>query len=684
MVFIRVLFIFIFLPASAIVVASVRSEIPLEKNWFFIKNDGISSNEVPLPTLRWKQVTVPHTFNRDDAADGGGYYRGPSWYKTSFTLKTKQDERTFIEFGGAAISADVYLNKKYVGRHQGGFSRFRFDISDFIKPGENELNVRVDNRKFDHIAPLWGDFSIYGGLYGDVKLIKTSAVHIDLLDYASDGVYVHTKDISSSSAAADVEVHLKNSLQEAAAIEVVVELNDQDGRIVSRVSKPFNVAAGSSLKTIVPITVQQPRLWNGVIDPYLYSVKVRLFKQGKRVDEVVQHIGFRNIAFDPKKGLILNGSPYKVYGVNTHLTQRPEKGTAVTIKDLKEDFEILDELGLTGIRLAHYQHPRYIFEHANKKGYLIWAEVPLVSEVNASDEFIQNAKQQLRELIRQNYNHPSVFVWGIGNEIYKADADANRVVSIIHHEAVKEDPSRPTVYANCCGPVTAPIANHSHLNASNIYNGWYKDQTGSMLEWGRAAHAAIPNRPLAISEYGAGGSIYHHELPPQLPETTGMWHPEEYQTLFHKRAWRDLKQIDFLWASFIWVAFDFASDGRSEGDQYGINDKGLVTFDRKTKKDSFYWYKANWSKEPVIHIESKRYRERTSAVTDIAVITNLHSVKLYLNGALVSEQPALDHEVLWSGLRFKAGKNIVKVVGDNGTASDKAEFVLIGAEHSEQ
>lgn len=680
MYLIRFIFVILFLlPIMSL--ASVRSEIPLDKNWFFIKHDGVSPKDEPLASLRWKPVTVPHTFNVDDAADGGGYYRGPSWYKTTFTIKSKQDERTFIEFGGAAIRADVYINKKYVGQHEGGFSRFRFDISEFIKPGKNDLSVRVDNSKFEHIAPLWGDFSIYGGLYQGVKLVKVSPVHIDLLDYASDGVYVHTKDVFPTSASADVEVLLRNNLPEASAIDLIVELQNRDGKIVNRSSKAVNLAANSTLKTITSLLVQQPRLWNGIYDPYLYTVTVKLRQQKKLLDEIEQKIGFRNITFDSKKGLVLNGNPYKVYGVNTHLTQRPEKGTAVSAKDLKEDFEILDELGLTGIRLAHYQHPQYIFEHANKKGYLIWAELPLVSEVNASDEFIENARQQLKELIRQNYNHPSVFVWGIGNEIYKADADANRVVSIIHNEAIKEDASRSTVYANCCGPVTASIASHSHLNASNIYHGWYKDQTGSMLEWGKAAHAAIPNRPLAISEYGAGGSIYHHELPPRPPVTTDMWHPEEYQTLVHKKAWRDIKQMDFLWASFIWLAFDFASDGRSEGDQYGINDKGLVTFDRKTKKDSFYWYKANWSKEPVIHIESKRYRERTSPVTDISVITNLRSAKLFLNGALISEQPALDYEILWLGLKLKPGKNVIKVVGDDGKTSDRAEFVLVDSEH---
>jgi hypothetical protein len=681
MLLIRMLICVSLLSISAVSIASVRSEIFLEKNWFFIKHDGVSPKDEPLASLRWKPVTVPHTFNVDDAADGGSYYRGPSWYKTTFISTTKQDERTFIEFGGAAIRADVYINKKFVGRHEGGFSRFRFDISDVIRPGKNDLSVRVDNSRFDYIAPLGGDFSIYGGLYQGVKLVKVSPVHIDLLDYASDGVYVHTKDVSTASASADVEMLLRNSSPEASAIDLVVELQNRDGKIVKRSSKAVNLAANSTLKTKTSLLVQQPRLWNGIHDPYLYTVTVKLRQQKKLLDEVVQQIGFRSITFDAQKGLVLNGSPYKVYGVNTHLTQRPDKGTAVSAEDMKEDFEILDELGLTGIRLAHYQHPQYIFDHADKKGYLIWTEMPLVSEVNASDEFIENAKQQLKELIRQNYNHPSVFVWGIGNEIYKADADANRVLDIIHNEATKEDASRPTVYANCCGSVTASIASHSPLNASNIYNGWYKNQTGSMLEWGRAAHAAIPNRPLAISEYGAGGSIYHHEIPPQPPETTGMWHPEEYQTLFHKKAWRDLEQMDFLWASFLWLAFDIASDGRSEGDQYGINDKGLVTFDRKTKKDSFYWYKANWSKQPVLHIESKRYSERSSPAIDVSVVSNLSSARLYLNGKLVSEQSVVDHELLWSGMMLKPGKNLIKVVGSDGKTSDKAEFFLVNSEH---
>lgn len=656
---------------SNLTFASIRSEVFLEKNWLFIKRDGVVENTIPQSSAPWEKISVPHTFNVSDAADGGGYYRGPSWYKTTFIAGELKGKRTFIEFGGAALRADVYVNDVHVGHHDGGYSRFRFDISNYLKRGKNNLSVRVDNSRFEGMAPLGGDFSVYGGLYRYVKLIKTSPVHIDLLDYASDGVYVHMKDVSAQEARADLDVLIRNDIAAQANIGLVAELINNEGEIVQASSENISLEGNGSKTVKTSLHILKPHLWNGVIDPYLYTLRVKVLVDKKVKDQILQRIGFRKIEFDSKAGLRLNGKPYKVYGVNTHLTQRPLKGTAVSEADIKEDLEILDDIGLTGIRLAHYQHPHYIFDHADEKGYLIWAEVPLVSEVNASEAFIDNAKQQLRELIRQNYNHPSVFVWGIGNEIYNANADSNKVLEIIHKEAVAEDSSRPTVYANCCGSVSAPIASHAELNASNVYNGWYKEQVGSLLDWARQAKGLIPNRSLAISEYGAGASIYHHEIPPKQPETAGPWHPEEYQTLVHKAAWRDIRKLDFLWASFIWVAFDFASDGRSEGDHNGINDKGLVTFDRKVKKDTFYWYQANWSKKPMIHLESSRYSHRKDRVIDLTATSNLPVVKLYINGKLFSENKVIDHEATWSGVTLKPGENVIKVTSTNGKISNK-------------
>ena len=665
------------------VTADSRAELSLERDWLFTKSMVQDKSHFPKQITQWQNVNVPHTFNVQDGADGGSYYRGVGLYQTHFNYQAEANKRTFIEFAGAALRTDVWLNGQAVGRHDGGYTRFRFDITELLNEGENTLQVMVDNSSVDSIAPLGGDFTVYGGLYRSVKLITTDAIHFELLDYAADGVYPSMSQVSATGANMNVVVKVRNDLKENVQVTVQLRLKDAQQQVVHTMQKVIALAPQQSTQSVFETEISSPHLWQGVSDPYLYTLESSLIsKQGKSSivhDVLSQHIGFRDIEIDANKGVLLNGKPYSVHGVNLHLSQRPLKGTAVSEQDEQQDFAILDELGVTGLRLSHYPHPQAVYQHADQKGYLVWSEVPVVSALNATLDYVKNIKQQLREMIWQNMHHPSVFVWGIGNEIYNQNEDAAMVLSALQQLAKQEDPQRPTVYANCCGAVSTTHATHGDLNASNVYLGWYAEQNGDLSSWVDAAHKAIPERPLAISEYGAGGSIYQHESQPKPPATGGNWHPEEYQSLVHEKAWRSLKDKPFLWATFAWVAFDFASDGRAEGDHLGINDKGLVTFDRAVRKDSYYWYQANWSQQPMLHITSKRFSKRSEKFTEVKVYTNQPQLTLTLNGKVVSSQPALEHIVLWENIELNEGDNAIVVSGETANGEvlqDRAFWYL--------
>jgi beta-galactosidase len=418
-----------------------------------------------------------------------------------------------------------------------------------------------------------------------------------------------------------------------------------------------------------------PHLWQGVQDPYLYTSEAELAEQdGKAAglrDRLSFLTGVRDIRLDPQRGLLLNGSSYRVHGVNVHQTSLPGKGFATSDADLDADYRILAELGVTGLRYAHYQHPQRAYELADRAGWLVWTELPLTAAVNGSDAFLANATQQLRELVRQNSNHPSVMVWGLGNEIYRVDADSARVLSTLQRVAHEEDASRPTAYANCCVPIDGPQASHTDAVGSNVYYGWYDGEFADLGPFLDGNRAKRPGTPLSVSEYGAGASALHQEDPPRRPEPGGRWHPEQYQARYHEAAWPQLAARPWLWANFIWVGFDFPSAGRNEGDTPGFNDKGLVSFDRKVKKDAYYWYQANWSAAPMVHITSRRLALRKQAAIEVRVYSNQDSASLRLNGADLGTRPVLGRIATWQ-LRLAEGVNRIEVKA--GAATDSVEW----------
>ncbi|MCE3261075.1 MAG: glycoside hydrolase family 2 [Pseudoduganella sp.] len=636
--------------------AAARQAIALDKGWQFHKSGDHG----------WREVALPHSF--DD-------YRGPAWYRRTLHLSRARDKQRYhLEFDGALLVTQAWVNGQPAGRHAGGFARFRFDITALLQEGDNEIVVLVDNAGHHAVAPLGGDYTMAGGLYRPVRLLVTRDVHFDLRDFGGPGVYFRTAGVSQRSADLAWTARARNDSDRTVRAVVHTRLRDAGQRVVATARRTVVLPPRSVVQVDLAATLPSPHLWQGVHDPYLYTSEAELSDTGNAAaphDRLAFQVGIRDMRLDARRGLLLNGASYRVHGVNLHQTSLPGKGIAATDADIDADYRILAELGVTGLRHAHYQHPQRAYELANRAGWLVWTELPLTAAVNGSDAFLANSAQQLREMIRQNSNHPSVMVWGLGNEIYQADAASARVLSSLQRLARTEDPTRPTAYANCCSPIDGAQASHTDAVGSNVYFGWYEGEFADLGAFLDRNHARRPDTPLSVSEYGAGASALQQEDPPRRPEPGGRWHPEQYQALYHEAAWPQLAARPWLWANFIWVGFDFASAGRNEGDTPGFNDKGLVSFDRKVRKDAYFWYQANWSARPMVHITSRRHTLRTAAQAQVKVYSNQASVRLRLNGVDLGERPVTGHKAAWQ-VQLAEGANRLEVSA--GAASDTAEW----------
>ncbi len=648
----------LFAPLAA--AAQGRTALPLDSGWSFHKTGDHG----------WQAVTLPHSY---------GDYRGPAWYRRTLKVSQpnngKNGQRHYLEFDGAFLTTEVWLNGRPVGRHAGGFARFRFDVTELLQAGDNELVVRTDNAPDNDVPPLGGDYTMYGGLYRQVRLVTTGDVHFDMLDYGGPGVYFKPGAVSRDSAALAWTARARNERDRPVRAVVTTRLRDAAQRVVASASKTVTLPPRSTVEVALQAVLPSPHLWQGVQDPYLYTSEAELAAQdsgGKGPDDRLSfQAGLRDIRLDPQRGLLLNGAAYRVHGVNVHQTSLPGKGIAATDADIDADYRILSELGVTGLRYAHYQHPQRAYELADRAGWLVWTEVPLTAAVNGSAAFLANSAQQLRELVRQNSNHPSVMLWGLGNEIYRVDDDSARVRSALQRLAHEEDPGRPTAYANCCAPIDGPQASHTDAVGSNVYYGWYDGEFADLGPFLDGNRARRPATPLSVSEYGAGASALQQEDPPRRPAPGGRWHPEQYQALYHEAAWRQLAARPWLWSTFIWVGFDFPSAGRNEGDTPGFNDKGLVSFDRAVKKDAYFWYQANWSSAPMVHIASRRLAQRKQASVEVKVYSNQDSASLRLNGADLGTRPVAGRSATWQ-VRLAEGANRIEVTA--GGATDSVEW----------
>lgn len=669
----------------------MRIQQALDRGWRYHSGDVAGDAGARVESAGWQEVMIPHCWNAWDGADGGttktnwGYRRGVSWYARELVIpKLENGRRAFLLFEGASIVTDVYLNGIRLGQHRGAFGAFSFEITQCLDGrGTNDLRVRVDNSFVDDVPPQQGDFTMFGGLYRPVRLLVTAGTCITPLDYASPGIALVQREVSRERATVDAEVKLSRPTNESEAARIRLTLADAGGRtLLVRVAAVR--WAGSDGEVHMPLSIDRPHLWQGRLDPYLYTVRVEVLVNDRAVDSVTQGLGLRSIRIDPEKGFFLNDEPYPLRGVCRH-QDRAGKGWAISEANQRQDLELILDMGANAVRAAHYPHSPFFYELCDRAGLIVWAEIPLVNVVRNTDAFHANTRLQLIEMIRQHRNHPSIAVWGLFNELYhQGPSDpCETLVAELNSIAKREDPTRPTVAAS-------NQRSRKQLNAIpdfiafNGYPGWYgnggpagmKDSIDAWLK-------ATSRSSVGVSEYGAGGSVkQHEEWPPKKPQSDGPWHPEEYQAYCHEAQYRAIQQHPAVWGAFVWNMFDFGSDDRAEGDQPGINDKGLITYDRQTKKDAFFFYKANWNPEPMVHIASQRFVERRQPDTTVRVYSNCDQVELFVNGRSLGKiTPDKSNIAAWHAVTLAEGDNRIQAVGftSSGNVTNSCAWRLSSA-----
>ena len=643
-----------------------RETLDLDPGWRFLGAEEPRAPEPGFDDSSWQRVDLPHTWNALDGQDGGGdYRRGPGWYRRHLSLGASfAGRRLYLQFDGASLMADVYVNGVRLGTHRGGFARFRFDATGALRPGaDNVLAVRVDNGQLG-IPPTSADFTFFGGLYRGVSLVSTDPVQISAMDHGSPGVFVDQVALSPESARILVRARLENHGPTPREVDVLVTVADGAGaRGPASPGQSFrtHLGPGASIEVSKTLGIEHPRLWNGRADPHLYAVRVELRPvaadgaPGALSDAVEQPLGLRSFSVDPQRGFFLNGRYLDLHGFNRH-QDWPDRGWAISDSQEAQDFSLLMDVGSTAVRVSHYQQAQSWYSRCDGAGLVAWAEIPFVNQALPTPEFLESAKEQLRELIRQNYNHPSICFWGVGNETSGPAVDG--VIAALAEVVRAEDPSRLSTYAS--DHDAADSKNwHTDVVAFNEYFGWYHGSLSDIAPWLDRTRETHPQARFGMSEYGAGASIAQHAQDPARPEARGRFHPEEYQCLYHEAYWAALRARPYVWAKFIWCLHDFASDGRDEGDHAGRNDKGLVTYDRTVRKDAYFFYKANWSDAPVLHITSSRFTDRSDAVTEVKVYSNAARVELEVNGRPLGalSDPAGTRVFEWRQVRLAPGEN---------------------------
>lgn len=602
----------------------MREIININRKWAFTKQANEAPSEIPK---LWDFVNLPHTWNAIDGQDGGNdYYRGTCWYAKEINKEELPEaDRYYLEFKGANSSADVYMGGERLAHHDGGYSTFRVDITD--KLAETSLIcVAVDNSENETVYPQMADFTFYGGLYRDVNIIAVSASHFDL-DYCGGPGIAVTPRISGADASVKIDVYLTDAEDNQ---EILFSIKDADGETVA-----CTKASVKDSKAVLEI--KNVHLWNGRKDPYLYTAEAILCENGEPLDNVSARFGCRTFEIDPERGFILNGKEYPLHGVSRH-QDRWGIGNALLPEHHEEDIELICELGATTIRLAHYQHDQYFYDLCDEKGLVIWAEIPYISKHLPTAR--ENTISQMKELITQNYNHPSIVVWGLSNEISMNGSspdliENHKILNDLVHEMDKTRLTTCAVVSMC--DIHDEYIQIPDVISYNHYFGWYGGDTSMNGPWFDKFHKEFPNIPIGMSEYGCEALNWHTSNPAQGDYT------EEYQAHYHEELIKQLFTRKYIWATHVWNMFDFGADARNEGGENGQNHKGLVTFDRKYKKDSFYAYKAWLSDEPFVHICSKRYIDRVEDTTKVTVYSNLPSVELFANGKSLGVKEAPDH-----------------------------------------
>ncbi len=601
----------------------MRNIYNFNSKWAFTKQADCVPESLPD---NWVWVNLPHTWNDIDGQDGGNdYYRGTCYYAKSFDkLDLPEADRYYLEINGANSSADVYVNGKKLAHHDGGYSTWRVDMTDVLER-DNLIVIAVDNSANDKVYPQVADFTFYGGLYRDVNIICVNNSHFDLDYYGGPGLTV-TPVIEGKNAEVTVEAWVTNKKDEQKLRYIIT---DKLGNEVFRTETD---------DTKIEFVIENVHLWNAKKDPYLYTAAIELVQCDNIIDNIKTRFGCRSYVIDPEKGFILNGEEYPLRGVSRH-QDRWGVGNALLPEHHEEDIDLILEVGATTIRLAHYQHDQYFYNLCDEKGLVIWAEIPYISQHMPTAR--ENTISQMKELIIQNYNHASIVVWGLSNEIsMKGDEDPDllenhRILNDLCHETDKTRPTTIAVVSPCS--IDSPYIQIPDVVSYNHYFGWYGGETSMNGPWFDKFHATHPDIPIGCSEYGCEALDWHTSDPVQGDYT------EEYQAYYHEELIKQLFSRKYIWATHVWNMFDFGADARNEGGENGQNHKGLVTFDRKYKKDAFYAYKAWLSDEPFVHLCGKRYVDRAEDVTKVTVYSNQKEVELFANGVSLGKKEAEDH-----------------------------------------
>ena len=625
----------------------MRQIVSLNRKWAFVMAPEGVPAAMPSPAYF---VNVPHSFNAIDGQDGAGdYYRGVCAYIKNLSFEDlPEGDKLFIEIQGANSSADLYVGGQHAAHHDGGYSTWRQDVTDLVsRTGDTLIVVMVDNGANDRVYPQMADFTFYGGLYRDVNLIGVPESHFDLEYCGGPGIAV-TPIMDGRNANVKTEVYLKNA-KEGQTLRYTI--HTACGDVAAQGETPAS-------ETAFDAVIRDAHLWHGRKDPYLYTAIVELIEDGRVLDTVKTRFGCRSFRIDPENGFILNGESYPLRGVSRH-QDRWGAGNALTHEHHREDMALICELGATTIRLAHYQHDQYFYDLCDETGMVVWAEIPYISQHLPNGR--ENTISQMKELIIQNYNHPSIVVWGLSNEItMKGEADPDlidnhKALNDLCHEMDKTRLTTMAIVSMC--PLDAEYIRIPDTVSWNHYFGWYGGDTSMNGPWFDRFHAMYPELPVGCSEYGCEALNWHTSNPTQGDYT------EEYQAYYHEELIRQLFTRKYLWATHVWNMFDFGADNRAEGGENGQNHKGLVTFDRKYKKDSFYAYKAWLSDEPFVHLCGKRYVDRVEDVTKVTVYSNLPEVELFANGVSLGKKTAADH-FFYFDVPNKGKTKLVAVAGD--------------------
>lgn len=691
-----------------------RTVVPFNTSWTF-KKGPFSTSTLDYNQLfegKWQLVNLPHTWNANDMqtkeiksgslGKNERFYTGDAYYRKSFVPETAwKGKRIFIRFEGVNTNTEVYVNNQplptkegknditydntkrngnynFVGRHQGGYSAFVFELTNMLQFGkENEILVKVNNEATPQVIPVNHTlFPMYGGIYRPVELIVTDDIHIAVNDFAAKGIYITQKNVSKKTADVAVKIKIDNKSGKKQPIELLTTVFEKDGSIKAKQSTQYTLLPQGRQTVTQQILVKSPHLWQGLDDPYLYKVVTQIKKNNQVIDEVTAPLGLRKFELRTGEGFFLNDIKYPLYGVCRH-QDRLGKGSALSNADHDEDLAIIKEMGATSIRLAHYQQSEYFYSKCDSMGLVIWAEIPFVNRVTTLED--NNAQQQLKELIRQNFNHPSIYIWGMHNEVYSPSAYTVELTTKLNDLAKSEDPDRYTVSVSGYNVIDHPVNNNADVQGINHYFGWYNgeledksDKEDDVASWAKRISEEFKDYRIIFSEYGA------EAIPEDQAEEVGnfgnQWSnpsffPEEYATKFHEVHWGVISKSPIFLGSYVWNTFDFATPITALNVN-PRNYKGLVSFDRKLKKDGFYWYKANWSKEPVLYITQRRMINRGNEITPITVYSNRGEPTLIINGQTIKGAKIGQTNVhyIFENVKLKPGKNTVeaKVIQKDG------------------